>query len=333
MKPFLKKASCERGAALITVLLIVSVMSAGIVLALDTLGYAAKRTVSSKLYEQAKLYALGGEEMARIAAEKLFDTDQAIKALLGTGDEAYVSYPLNNGGSIKGFLKDTSNCFNLNSVVTSKSRGTYVASEQGITQYQRLLVTLGFSEAQSNQLANTLVDWIDSDSRPSRGGAEDYDYSGYKQPYRASNSLLSDITELRLVKGYTAGVLGALEPYVCALDTTDLTLLNVNSLRVEHAAILKALVGDVLNIGNAQRIIAERPARGYNDVGVFWQSQEFDNITIEQSVRAQATVWPVLFEADIHVEYEEAEVRLHSLIYMSNDGTSRLLSRQYGAMF
>ncbi len=323
----------DRGAALVTVLLIIMVMSAGVMLTLDTLTYTIRRSVAVQVYSQAKLYARGGEQMAQEAAEQLYNTDQAIKAVLGTGDEAAVSFPLDQGGYIKGYLRDASNCFNINSLVTAPERGLYISNEENILYFQRLLVNLGMSAGQSTTLSSALVDWLDSDSRPSRGGAEDYDYSGLKIPYRAANSLMADITELRLVQGFTPEVLGVLEAYVCAVPEAAENLLNVNTLTVDHAPILAALVGEGLSVNDAARLIAERPGRGYSDIGSFWAETAFEGITIPQAVRSKADVWPRLFFAEISVKYIDADVKLTSLMQMENDGSSKIISRRYGALF
>ncbi len=330
VKAYLKR---DEGAALVTVLLIITVMSAGIVLALETVNYAVKRSVAVQLYTQTRFYAQGGEQMARVAAEKLYDTDQALKAVLGHGDEAEVSFPLDRGGFIRGHLKDASNCFNLNSLVQSQEQDTYFANETNIEQYQRLLVTLGMSESQSLSLAATLVDWLDSDSRPIRGGAEDYEYSALEIPYRTANSLLVDITELRLVKGYTTKVINLIQPFVCILPQTEGIPVNVNSLTPEQAPLLMSLVGSKLSLSNTARLISERPARGYSDIAAFWNQKAFEGITLSQELRAKAGIRPRLFRANITVKYLEADVKLMSLIQMNNDGSSVLVSRRYGAMF
>ena len=330
MRSWLKDDS---GAALITVLLIIMVMSAGVMLTLDTLTYAMRRSVAVQVYSQAKLYARGGEQMAQEAAEQLYDTDQAIKAALGTGDEAAVSFPLDQGGYIKGYLRDASNCFNVNSLVTAPERGFYVVNEVNVLYFQRLMVNIGLPPGQAVSLSSTLVDWIDTDSRPSRGGAEDYDYSGLSTPYRAANNLIADISELRLVKGFTPEILAAINPYICAVPEAAENLLNVNTLTVDHAPILAALVGEGITVNDAARLIAERPARGYDNIGTFWSEPSFDDLTIPQEVRAKADVWPQLFLAEISVKYIDADVKLTSLMQMENDGASRVISRRYGAVF
>ena len=66
-------------------------------------------------------------------------------------------------------------------------------------------------------LADSLVDWLDSDNLPySSAGAEDDYYLRQNPAYRAANRKFQSISELRLVKGVTAEVWNKLAPFVCA---------------------------------------------------------------------------------------------------------------------
>jgi type II secretory pathway component PulK len=64
------------------------------------------------------------------------------------------------------------------------------------------------------ELAQNLIDWVDEDDVRQRGGLEDEAYQGQDPPYRAPNRRLLSIQELRLVEGFDAKLVQALEPYV-----------------------------------------------------------------------------------------------------------------------
>lgn len=64
------------------------------------------------------------------------------------------------------------------------------------------------------ELAQNLIDWVDEDDARPRGGLEDEPYQKHEPPYRAANRRLLSVQELRLVEGFDAKLVEALEPYL-----------------------------------------------------------------------------------------------------------------------
>src|SRR5207247_2554528 len=56
-------------------------------------------------------------------------------------------------------------------------------------------------------IAAAIVDWVDADTQPRQGGAENEYYSGLTPPYRTRNGPLDSIDELLLVRGVTPQLL------------------------------------------------------------------------------------------------------------------------------
>jgi type II secretory pathway component PulK len=56
-------------------------------------------------------------------------------------------------------------------------------------------------------LANAILDWLDSDANPRTGGAENETYTAQAPPYQAKNGPLDSIEELLLVQGMTPQIL------------------------------------------------------------------------------------------------------------------------------
>jgi len=154
------------------------------------------------------------------------------------------------GGTIKVSIEDAQGRFNLNSVVNSSS----------LQVFSRLLEALRLDP----QLANAVLDWIDSDDLVSPGGAEDVDYLNFNPPYRAANQPMASVAELRLIRGFDAKTLAALLPYVTVLPvaTNDI---NVNT---ASPAVLAALVPG-LDLSTAQRIAEQRGSSAYKSVDEF----------------------------------------------------------------
>ena len=153
------------------------------------------------------------------------------------------------GGSIKVSIEDAQGRFNLNSV----------GNPANLQVLNRLLEVLRFDP----QLANAVLDWIDTDSIVSAGGAEDIDYLNLDPPYRAANRPMASVDELRLVRGFDAKTVAALAPYVTVLPaaTNDI---NVNT---APPAVLAALTG--MDLPSAQRIAEERGSTAYKTIDEF----------------------------------------------------------------
>jgi general secretion pathway protein K len=154
------------------------------------------------------------------------------------------------GGTIKVSIEDAQSRFNLNSVGDPAS----------LQVLKRLLEALRLDP----QLANALVDWIDSDSIVSAGGAEDIDYLNLNPPYRAANRPMASVDELRLIRGFDAKTVAALLPYVTVLPVAT-NIINVNT---ASPKLLAALVQG-LDLPTAQRIVENRLGKPFNDINAF----------------------------------------------------------------
>ena len=315
----------DRGAALVTVLLLVTVMSLGAVLTFDAMGFSIKRTGALRTYDQARQYAMGGEQLAVSVAETLNDA----KPLMV--EPRAVSFAI-DGGRIEGLISDASNCFNVNSLVSRRDVGTYVANEENGRQYIRLLVALGLADRQAQELHATLTDWMDSDERALPLGAEDYDYAALEQPYRTGNGLIADLSELRMIKGYDSSLLQVLENYLCADDSTDLSAINLNSLTADEVPLLVALIGGTFTFDMAAELILARPGPGYSDVADFWLDPILAGRQIEQAVRRQTTVRPHRFSSRIRVTYYDAVSHLTSDIKVDDSGVARIVRHSVGVL-
>ena len=331
MMAFLHKMRQDRGAALVTVLLLVTVMSVGAVASFEALGFTIKRTTAVKMHEQARQYALGGEVMARLAAEDLHGADAKFMAPTGGGQGRAIRYPI-DGGMIEGLIEDASNCFNVNSLVSGPD-GRRAADASSGMQYARLLISLGLPAFEAERLTATLTDWVDTDGRPQPMGAEDYDYAALTPAYRAANTLMVDLSELRLVKGYSPEVRALVEPHLCVRADTAPVRLNANTLKPSDAPLLVALVGTALDLDAARRVIAERPAGGYADNAGFWGERVFTGMVLDQSVRSRISVKPQAFDAKISVKYHDARVELVSHLFLGEGGKAVVMAREFGVIY
>jgi len=250
--------SCNRqsGVALLTALLVVALATAAAVAMTTRQQLDVRRTGNLLHSEQAWAYVLGAESWARVVLAR----DAKDNKVDNLGEDWAIQVPasLVEGGSVVGRVIDLQGRFNVNNLVVNGK-----ADIPAMDRYKRLLLTLGLDVA----LADTLVDWLDTDIDPiNLNGAEDQVYLLRQPPYRAANRLMADISELRLVKGYDEKVMGKLlgdgsgVPFVTALPES--TAINVNTASAE---VLTTLVKG-LSVSDGKAIIEARGDSGFAKV-------------------------------------------------------------------
>ena len=132
------KPSDERGVALLTALIVVMVLSAIGVAALETLQRGQRLSANATSLAQAQWYALGADSFVGILAEDLYTNPLAGIAL--AEGEIVQTLPLDQG-YMDLRISDGSTCINLNSVV-SGANDTYQRNETGAAQFTALLTAL-----------------------------------------------------------------------------------------------------------------------------------------------------------------------------------------------
>src|SRR3546814_17930432 len=89
------------------------------------------------------------------------------------------------------------------------------------------------------------------------------------------------------MRGVTPSIYATLRPWICALPTSDLSPINVNTLRPDQAPLIAMLAPEQLSIGDARRAIAARPLRGYDTVADFWKSGAPKGVGVAPANKAQ----------------------------------------------
>jgi general secretion pathway protein K len=145
------------------------------------------------------------------------------------------------GGEVIGAIEDRQGLFNLNNVASN------------VAQFQRLLAVLGLPP----DLAPALADWIDADSEPQAGGAEDGYYLALAQPYRTSNRALVEL-------GFDSRTLESLRAFVSVLPAAR-TPVNVN---FAPAEVLVAVI-EGMTLSDARLLVQQRQGQPYKDIADF----------------------------------------------------------------
>lgn len=317
----------EEGAALLTVLLLVSVMAILAAAALERLKLATHLTSNGAAIEQARAYAMAAETVARYRIGDLIQRDAAKTTLEGDWAGKPTNFPI-DGGIATARLDDGGNCFNLNSLVDKGQDGVLVARPAAITQFARLMTLLEIPGRDALAIANATADWIDTDGVPIPGGAEDGAYGTAPSARRTANTMLSDVSELRVIAGMTGTYYTRVRPYVCALPVTDLTMINVNTLRLDQAPLLSMLLPD-LDPARAAQAIDARPLRGWDSLSTFWNLPPLTAISPADDARSQIKLTTRWFDLAITVELADAEFEEHALIDAALK-PAKLARRSYG---
>ncbi|WP_062343419.1 type II secretion system minor pseudopilin GspK [Novosphingobium sp. CCH12-A3] len=252
----------ERGAALLSVLLLVAVMAVIAALMLDRLNLATRLAANGQAMTQARLYATSAETLAMARIKALVETSQERtvdrSGLLGR------DFPLPlPRGTVMARVDDAGNCFNLNSLVEADVQGALRLRLVGLGQMRALMKGLAIPEAEAAIISDSIADWIDSDNAPAPNGAEDDSYQGRAVPYRTAGRLISDVSEIRAVRGMTPQFYERLRPWLCALPGADLSPINVNTLRPDQALLLTMIAPQAIPAQRARAMLAVRPALGW----------------------------------------------------------------------
>jgi general secretion pathway protein K len=294
----------ERGTALLTVLLLVAVMSTIAATALDRLGMATRFAVNSAEASQARAWLGMAERLAGVRIEDLLAADSSQTTLKGDwlGKERSITLP--GGATLRATLADGGNCFNLNALVQPGAAGVFLQRQAGIDQFARLLTLLGVGPGEAAFVSTAAADTIDSDSLSVSSGGE----AG------APNRLMIDESELRSVPGMTDARYRLLRPWICALPTTDLSPINVNTLAPEQSLLIAMVAGPSVGPSQARAALAQRPSDGFGSVLNFWKSPAFGGATAVGDASAQIRVRSSFFTVTASVDHAGRSVSQRSLL-------------------
>jgi len=318
----------ERGAALLAVLLLVAVMAGLSVLAVDRLRLSPSLAANTTALDQARAFAVGAENLVLLRVTDLMEASRNKTTLAGgwNGRETRLALPVGNA-VVR--VRDGGNCFNLNSLADGLTPTQLAPRESGAIQFVALMRAIGIADTDARRVAAGLSDWLDADTIPNPSGAEDDAYQEARTPYRTANTLLAETSELRAIAGVTPEIYAALRPWVCALPTTDLSPINVNTLLPDQAPLVAMLIPGKLDIAGARSIIEQRPAQGWDETADFWRlpalSAQSPTMDVLEQIRLK-TRW---FALDLDVEMGGAQVSETALI---DGGTApaKLVLRRWG---
>lgn len=316
----------ERGAALLSVLLLVAVMAVISATALDRLTLATRLAGATASSDQARAFAFAAEELVLRRAADLAQSRRR--------DWLMRDYPLPlPGGRAIGKLADATNCFNLNGLVAETGQGRFSQRPLAVQQFAALARFAGINEGEAAAIAASAADWIDSDSVPGPLGAEDAAYRGMTPAYLPGNTLMADISELKAVRGVTPAHYARLKRWLCTLPVAEPQRININSLAPAEAELAAMLWSERLTPAMVRAALAGRPADGYGSATRFWQSSVFQGLTPPQDIAEQIVTSPRWILLTSQVQLGDSMLDVRSLIDIRRDAgpvQPRIVERQWG---
>lgn len=302
----------QTGVALLTVLLVVFLASVAAISLASVQQLAIRRSTLLLHQQQARLYALGGEQWAAAILVRDLKENQTDHL-----DEVWATLPPAlpvEGGSLTSDIQDLQGRFNLNNLL----RQDNTIDESWLQALQRLLDRLELNPG----IAQAIADWIDPDMEPrSLDGAEDGEYVGHTPPYMAANRPLVSISELRLIKGMDEESFNRLAPHICALP--GFTPINVNT----ASAPVLASLSEELNLASAEALIEDRSPEGYAEVNTFIQEAQLGAGALPPDNLAVSSEY---FLARLEANVGEGRAIINSTLQRSSERGTRILMRSFG---
>jgi general secretion pathway protein K len=318
-------AESERGAALLTVLMLVALIAVIAAGALEKLRLATRLTANAVGIEQARSYAQAAEALALSRITTLLGQNRDRVTLAGGWSNAPFGLPL-PGGTAVARVSDGGNCFNLNSLVTQVAPGVYASNPIARIQLVRLMRLLGIAPQIAEQVTAGASDWIDTDADQQAGGAEDSAYLGQDPGYRTAGTLMTDRSELRAVAGVTPDLYAQLRPWICSMPTVAAAPINLNTLAPEQAPLVAMLAPDTLTVDAARAALLRRPPFGWANTAAFTALSGVSGTGVGEGQAGVTSKW---FALRVDVAVNGLDVQETALID-ARRLPARLVNRQWG---
>jgi general secretion pathway protein K len=319
----------ERGAALLAVLLLVAITGAIAAAAVEGLRLSRTVAVNANARDQGRLFAEGAAQLALLTIDDRIVQSPERTTLDGDWNGASRRVVLPGGGLAQVRVRDGGNCFNVNSVADGLPGERLTRRPSGVLQFTGLMMALEIPEQDARRIAEAAADWVDSDSEPGPGGAEDEAYSAGAAPYRTGNTLFADPGETRALAGMTPAIYARLRPWLCALPTSDLSPININTLGLDQAPLLAMLAPGQLDLARARRVLAQRPLSGWGNQVEFWRLEAMSELNLPLDVQLQPQLKTNWFTLDVRVTLMGSEFS-ESVLVDARLQPSRIVARRWG---
>jgi len=237
------------------------------------------------------------------------------------------SFEIKNG-FVNGKIIDSSNCFNINSLVT-KARNNYIPNKDNINVFRRLMALEKIETNLVDEAIDQIIDWIDTDLNPRAFGYEDYYYSGPLNSLKeyTSGRIFFDLEEIKSLPAIRAIGWEIFNQYFCALPHNKLSI-NINTIPKKQALLLSSIF-EKLSYDDAEFIIDNIPLDGlknFNDLNSLFLSYELD--IPKKYIKFSSSN----FELITSFSYENYSSEAITRIFYTTNNNSYITSRIYNGI-
>ena len=305
----------QRGVAMMVAILLVAF---GTILA-AAIGFkgamAARRSTASMAVDQSLLIAEAAEALAAYALREDLKAGTQVDHPAEEWAQPLGPVEVVPGVVLEAYLEDATGRFNLNSLVGADNQVDPIA----LQKLESLMQQVGVE----TKWAPIIADWIDPNTQPIQGGAEDSVYAAQTPPYRTANTFITSPSELLAMPEFGRDRYVKLAPFVTALPRD--ASINVCS---ASGVLLDALVGPThQNYGrmDPKELAKQREAGCFPTKTVY--SQEFGGPQSQDWSQVSQRVSEVssYFRLTSIVTIGSAEFTLYSLLERDPQGIHVLM--------
>ena len=258
-------ANSESGIALITVMLVLTVVTVALVEMSTSRQMDIRRTENQLRSTQAweyvySLEAWASNQLQVDLKQNKHDTTTDI------WNKPLPRKPTSKG-SIEANIIELQGRINLNNLLLEGK-----ASDEDVQRLKRLF---GYLDIKPERV-DAMLDWIDADMEiryPK--GAEDETYSRLSQPYRTSNCLFSDVSELMRIEGITFKDYEKLLPYIYVAKERE--PININT---ASAMVLRTMADNISK--NKAESIFRASGKPFKKVDEFLKDEALSGISVKK---------------------------------------------------
>ena len=282
----------ERGVALLLALLVLTLLIA-LILEFDAEARREYREAAAfRDNFKASMLTRAAVQAARAVLQQDFLRDKKTGELYD-GPLDLWAMPIKNfaigDGLLNAQIEDERGKLNLNDLAANA--GDALQKQAKIQRVKRLFELLQISP----DLADALVDWVDEDEIPQPAGAESLYYQSQRPAYRAANSALPSLGDLRLVKGFSPEIVNRLSRYATVYPPEGGVPINLNT---ADPLVIQALDPDITQT-MAMEIVQGRP---------FKTKVDLDRVGSFQAIGAKLRASPDGY--DVKSEYFSARLAI-----------------------
>jgi len=294
----------QRGVALISILLLLTLLATLAIYAAEDQDMAIRRASIVDLAEQGYQVNISGEQWV----VKVLEKDQQDDAVRRLQDESAIDHASESWGNLGPpvevgdtgttllmVIEDLQGKLNLNNLVQGKTLPVQEDPAQVVNEtdepsgneeerpnalWFQIFENLFNSLSLNPELVNSLIDWVDPDSDPiGTTGAEDFYYTGLEVPYRTANRNMASTAELIQIKEMSSEVIAQLLLFVTALPTENITDLKTVNVNTASAMIISLFADDQsVDIASFEPLTTRREIEPFSNLEEF--ASEFTDLGI-----------------------------------------------------